>query len=264
MAQKNSKKSASVRGFISSFGLSREGKEEYEISDTDNYDDETPNKKDQIQEFNILELENSEELFVENDHDEKEIATEREKDNLFYNTFDNSKIAKSREINIEEDELTTFNNTNTEATKTIMANNTTLIAAETVIIGSINSVSEIIIAGNVEGKITCNDNVTISGKVNGDITALNVTIENAEVIGAIEVVNDFKLIGGSTKGDVIAKNISVDGTIEGNLMAENKCEVCSKAVVMGDITAASVSIVDNSVINGRLSINHSSSTNSKE
>jgi cytoskeletal protein CcmA (bactofilin family) len=88
----------------------------------------------------------------------------------------------------------------------------------------------------IQGDIQCNGDIRIDGEVIG-----NVTVGQKLVVGAT----------GSIKGNVVASEVSVSGTILGNIQAENATILMGKSVVNGDISTAQIVIEQGGSFNGK-------------
>jgi cytoskeletal protein CcmA (bactofilin family) len=88
----------------------------------------------------------------------------------------------------------------------------------------------------IQGDIQCNGDIRIDGEVIG-----NVTVGQKLVVGAT----------GSIKGNVVASEVSVSGTILGNIQAENATILMGKSVVTGDISTAQIVIEQGGSFNGK-------------
>ncbi len=95
----------------------------------------------------------------------------------------------------------------------------TLIDAETVITGELNTSEAVQIEGRVEGKIKS------SGLV---------------VIGE----------AGRVKAEIEADNVSIRGTLEGNCTAKNRVEITRTGKVLGNLRARRIAVAEGAIFNG--------------
>lgn len=92
------------------------------------------------------------------------------------------------------------------------------------------------------------EQVVLEGEIHGE--------ENLHVFGrirgAIRIDGDV-LIGrtGVVEADVEASNITVEGTIRGNVLAREHLEIQSSGTMIGDIAARSIDIKEGSSFEGR-------------
>jgi cytoskeletal protein CcmA (bactofilin family) len=90
----------------------------------------------------------------------------------------------------------------------------------------------------IEGRIVSQEHLTIDGQVDG-------TIE----------VGDHSLMigsGATVKADLIAKTITVSGSVTGNLTAAEKVVLQPSASVDGDILTPRLSMSDGAVVKGKV------------
>ena len=90
----------------------------------------------------------------------------------------------------------------------------------------------------IEGRIVSQENLTIDGSVEG-------TIE----------VGDHNLMigpGAAVKAELIAKTITVSGSVIGNVTATEKVILQPSASVDGDIVTPRLSMADGAVVKGRV------------
>jgi len=89
---------------------------------------------------------------------------------------------------------------------------------------------------SIEGKITTEGSIRVDGRLVGDLTAT----ANAAV-GAT----------GMVQGNVEAKNVSIAGTVHGNVAAAEKLILEEKSVMRGDIRATVLVIDEGATFDGR-------------
>jgi cytoskeletal protein CcmA (bactofilin family) len=108
-------------------------------------------------------------------------------------------------------------------TSTIMAdltNSKNTLAADVEIKGSIKFTNELVIDGKVEGEITSSGVLTVG--------------ENAEI-----------------RGEIKTKSVTVLGKVHGNITVDERCELKSRAVLMGDLKAARLVIEEGATFVGK-------------
>ncbi len=86
-----------------------------------------------------------------------------------------------------------------------------------------------------KGELTFDSSLKVLGLLEGVIRA-----------GGEVTIGD----GGLIKGDVEANTIVVEGTVEGDLTAKNKLHLTAKARVIGDVTAASLTVAEGATFIG--------------
>jgi cytoskeletal protein CcmA (bactofilin family) len=79
---------------------------------------------------------------------------------------------------------------------------------------------------------------------------------DGQLEGAIELKGHNLTIGsnGKVKADVVAKNVYVEGTLEGNVQAGEKIEIRKTGSLRGDLTTAGVTIEDGAYFKGSIDI----------
>lgn len=92
---------------------------------------------------------------------------------------------------------------------------------------------------NFKGDLTFESAAKLLGKFEGSITSK----------GKVHVAD-----GANCKATVKAKEISVEGHIEGNVEAGDRVEIKTKGVITGDVTAARMIMADGASIDGHCRI----------
>ena len=90
----------------------------------------------------------------------------------------------------------------------------------------------------IEGRVVSEENLTIDGSVEGTIEVGNHNL----MIGA----------GAAVKAELIAKTITVSGTVIGNVTASEKVILQPTASVDGDIATPRLSMADGAVVKGKV------------
>jgi cytoskeletal protein CcmA (bactofilin family) len=93
-------------------------------------------------------------------------------------------------------------------------------------------------AVRVEGKVVSNENLTIDGQVDGSIE-----------------VGDHDLTIGSdaaVKADLLAKSITISGTVVGNVKAVDRVDLKASGSVQGDISAPRFAMADGASVTGKV------------
>lgn len=89
-------------------------------------------------------------------------------------------------------------------------------------------------------------------EVKGSIKFVNDLIMNGTIEG--EIVSSGRLIVGKegfVKGEVKSQNVIISGNVQGNVTAQESCILRENAVVVGDITAGSLSIEEGVTFQGQ-------------
>jgi cytoskeletal protein CcmA (bactofilin family) len=90
----------------------------------------------------------------------------------------------------------------------------------------------------VTGHVHCSEDLTIDGRVEGTIELG----DHSLTIG----------VGAGVKADLVAKNITICGTVTGNVVATDRVELQATGSVSGDITAPKFAMADGAVLTGRV------------
>ena len=102
----------------------------------------------------------------------------------------------------------------------------------------VNPTTKNILGADVEvkGTIKFQGDMTIDGKVEGEITSPGVLTvgENAEI-----------------RGEIKTKSVTVLGKVHGNIIVEERCELKTRAVLMGDLKAARLMIEEGATFVGK-------------
>ncbi len=89
----------------------------------------------------------------------------------------------------------------------------------------------------VDGEITGTQNIQVIGKVSGRID------------GTVDVHIDED---GKVEGVVQANNVDIAGTLEGDAIASDKCQIQNAGVVVGDIRSKRILIADGAIFRGKV------------
>jgi len=110
----------------------------------------------------------------------------------------------------------------------------------------------------IEEVINIGKSVFIKGELTGDE---NLTIEG-RVEGKIELKDHNLIIGpnGKINAEINAKNVTVIGSVVGNISATEVVEIKSSGSVMGDIKSVRVSIADGAHFRGSVDMQKGSET----
>lgn len=94
----------------------------------------------------------------------------------------------------------------------------------------------------IKGSLTFSNELLLEGRVEGDILSSSTLI-----IGETAIV----------KGTISTLNVTVDGIVEGDIEAEERCEVKATGRVIGNITARRFSIEEGATFQGRSKVQNS-------
>lgn len=128
---------------------------------------------------------------------------------------------------------------------------TTVISRNTRISGDISSFANVTVEGSVQGDVKLTKNISVSGKIVGNIECNNAVMAGAQMQGSIaskgqvQIDHDTVLLG-----NIDTQYLDLNGRIKGNVDVGGKAEFKNDAVIVGDITASTISVIDGAVIKG--------------
>lgn len=129
-----------------------------------------------------------------------------------------------------------------------------VIQSDMIVHGSIETKSDIEVAGIIDGNISSEGMIVVNGIVSGSISGLSVAIGAKELNADINAKENISIDQNTTiNGNISAGNISVGGVVNGNINAENGIIIKSSAVITGDIRTSSIEVSRGAVINGNVS-----------
>jgi cytoskeletal protein CcmA (bactofilin family) len=95
--------------------------------------------------------------------------------------------------------------------------------------------------------------------VKGEVGGEEDLVIRGYVKGKVDLKNNSLLIekGGRVDGDIIVNELTLRGSVNGNVYATGKVFVAAEALMRGDITAARISISDGAVFKGSIKMEDS-------
>ena len=101
--------------------------------------------------------------------------------------------------------------------------------------------------------------VALIGKsvvIKGDLSGSEDLYIDGQVEGKIELRGNSLTIGpnGQVKASILAKGVTISGTLEGNVTATDRLELRKTAVVLGDVATQRVAIEEGAYIKGKVDI----------
>ena len=92
--------------------------------------------------------------------------------------------------------------------------------------------------------------------IKGELSGSEDLYVDGQVSGTIELRNNSLTIGpnGQVKADITAKNISVQGTVEGNVTATERVELRKSGVVTGDVFTRRIAIEEGAFLKGKVDL----------
>ncbi len=132
---------------------------------------------------------------------------------------------------------------------------TGIIGPATKVVGDITTKGHLEIQGSVNGNIDAKGNVLISGNVNGKIKCGNLLIQSGNIHSEIAATNMVSIKENAVlTGKISCKDVTVAGTVQGDIAAAGKVGLASTAVVKGDVTAAAMGMEIGAKLDGRMTI----------
>lgn len=156
-----------------------------------------------------------------------------------------------KEVDQKVKEHQQMEDTSSDGTQKIV----TVIGEGTIVTGDIHAENDLTILGKVEGNADCKADMMVKGTIKGNITAKNLIIDQSDVEGDIHCKSNFQLTGKTElHGNIEAGNADVEGSIQGNLLIENKLVLTSEARIAGDITAGTIEVMEGAEILGNMKV----------
>jgi cytoskeletal protein CcmA (bactofilin family) len=92
--------------------------------------------------------------------------------------------------------------------------------------------------------------------IKGELSGSEDLYVDGQVSGTIELRNNSLTIGpnGQVKANITAKNVSVQGSVEGNVTATERVELRKSGVVTGDVFTRRIAIEDGAFLKGKVDI----------
>jgi cytoskeletal protein CcmA (bactofilin family) len=92
--------------------------------------------------------------------------------------------------------------------------------------------------------------------IKGELSGSEDLYVDGQVSGTIELRNNSLTIGpnGQVKANITAKNVSIQGTVEGDVTALERVELRKSGVVNGDVFTKRISIEEGAFLKGKVDI----------
>lgn len=129
---------------------------------------------------------------------------------------------------------------------------TTIISRNIVISGgTITGFANVKIDGGIKGDVRITKDVSVTGKVVGDIECNNAVMSGSSIQGSVASKGQVRMDRDSVLlGNVDTQYLDMNGRIKGNVDVSGKAEFKTDAVIVGDITASTITVLDGAVIKG--------------
>jgi cytoskeletal protein CcmA (bactofilin family) len=92
--------------------------------------------------------------------------------------------------------------------------------------------------------------------IKGEISGTEDIYVDGHVEGRVQLSGNSLTVGpnGRVQADIVAKNVTVGGSLEGNIQASERTEMRKTAVVNGDVQTRRIAIEEGAYFKGRLEI----------
>lgn len=123
------------------------------------------------------------------------------------------------------------------------------------ITGTIEVAGDLVIQGEVQGDITCQNKISVTGVIDGNITTCDIDLDNAIITGDINCTGDLHLSETATvSGNCEAMNVVCGGRIKGDVNAAESATFEEKAALVGNLSARDIEIQKGAVLQGSVNI----------
>lgn len=130
-----------------------------------------------------------------------------------------------------------------------------ILAKGVIITGNIQCEGIIDLNGIVTGDIHGGDELKITGKLNGNVEGKNVEINEGVMVGNINASGAVTISRNShLTGDINAKDLTVNGTIHGDVTLKNNLMMEEHGVIIGKIQANQMAVDDGALVQGEVAI----------
>ncbi len=132
---------------------------------------------------------------------------------------------------------------------------TGIIGPGTKIAGNISTKGHLDIQGSVNGNIDAKGNVLVSGNVMGKLKCGNLLIQSGTIQSEVEATSLVSIEEGAVlTGKICCKDITIAGTVNGDIIATGKVGLASTAIVKGNVTAAAMGMEIGAKLSGNMCI----------
>ena len=130
-----------------------------------------------------------------------------------------------------------------------------VISAGTVLTGNIEANDNVVLEGRMTGDMVSSGRVRVSGTLQGNTKAVSMILDKGQITGDVECEESVTIEPDSSLvGNLTAATARINGTIQGNVKISGQATLCSKAVLTGDLVAASVVMEAGCVVKGHFQV----------
>ena len=131
----------------------------------------------------------------------------------------------------------------------------TFLAPGTALEGKLTSKGDVEFAGNFNGDISSDGNVTLRAEATGNITAASLNVVNCQLTGDCIISGNVTISDKSTvTGNITAEEMVCSGCVVGDIVVKGALALESTARITGNITAATMAMARGAIIKGTLTI----------
>jgi len=132
-------------------------------------------------------------------------------------------------------------------------NEIAVISTGTQIEGNIKTEGHLIVNGDVQGSVSARGNLILSGVATGEVYCESLLFEAAESDSDIIAEQNVVIKEGTTvRGNIHCKNITIMGTVLGDITASGTVIFKSTAVVTGNVIAKRMGVENGAKFNGSI------------
>ena len=131
----------------------------------------------------------------------------------------------------------------------------TVIAAGTVIQGTVQCGENLELYGEVQGDITGQKDLKLQGRLKGGAVGVNVVLHSLHMEGNLCASGTVEVDENSViEGDIQAVSLTLNGKVKGNVHVSERLHLEARSAVSGSVTAAKLMVEEGAVIQGEVHI----------
>ena len=129
------------------------------------------------------------------------------------------------------------------------------IGKETTIRGDIEARGHLAVYGCVNGNVNIRGNLLVTGDIKGSIYCDNLILEGCDLFTSIKASGSVSVrAGAGITGNIECTNISVMGSVTGDIYASGDAGLAQSASVMGNITCRKLAVEPGADFDGKIKI----------
>jgi len=135
--------------------------------------------------------------------------------------------------------------------------NDTVVEKGTIVHAALNMSGSLYVKGQVVGEVANNGSVDVTGVIEGNVKCFSLEMSGIGYIkGDVKAAYDIKIFSGVIDGEVVGRNIAINGIINGNITALGDLRILAGATINGDVVASTVQVDQGAKINGFIGIKY--------